>query len=147
MILNIKMDLESRSRSRSPGNRKDRYEEGSKFGNTSPSEKLYLTFLPEDVRNAIIKIDERTLRNVFEQVGVVTRVKITKKDDGFTFAFLDMESVDIAERAIQRFQRYKIGEKMIRVQFARPKPGSDQRGPNNRDNSREKGGFRGDFKK
>ena len=88
------------------------------------------------------------MRDAFEPFGSVNRIKIIKKDDGFTLAFLDMGSVEEAERALQKMNRYKIGDKSIRVQFAREKRQDEKfgGGDRSRDNSREKGNFRNDFR-
>lgn len=90
------------------------------------------------------------MRDAFEPFGAVNRIKIIKKDDGFTLAFVDMGSIEEAERAVQRMNRQKIGDKSIRVQFAREKKQDEKfggGGDRSRDNSRERGNFRNDFRK
>ena len=79
-------------------------------------------------------------------MGTVTRVKIIAKDDGFTMAFLDMSRIEEAERAVQKLQRHKMGDKQIRVQFARERKRHDRNERGSRENTPERG-FRGDFRK
>ena len=59
-----------------------------------------------------------------------------------------MGSVEEAERALHKMNRSKIGEKSIRVQFARDRRQDEKfgGGDRSRDNSREKGNFKNDFR-
>lgn len=42
-----------------------------------------------------------------------------KKEDGFTFAYVNYQNVDEAKNAVEKLNRRRIGEKSIKVAFAR----------------------------
>ena len=44
---------------------------------------------------------------------------LKRKDDGFTFAFINYATVEEAERAISMNHRKKVGSKFISVKFAK----------------------------
>ena len=77
---------------------------------------LILNYLPPDV-------DEEYLKNLFSNLGAVEYVRIirdknTQKSMGYAFAkYFDTEPAD---RAVKEFDGFQIGEKVMRVNYARP---------------------------
>ena len=62
------MDIESRSRSRSPSGRPDRSRD-NKFGDIVPSEKLYVTFLPQDVILTLFRLKSTRSSNCLRKLA------------------------------------------------------------------------------
>jgi nucleolin len=72
------------------------------------------------VRNLSYSVSEADLENLFQQVGNVLSVKIpTDRDTGETkgFGFVEMASVEEAERAIQRLNQSNLGGKEIVIDY------------------------------
>jgi RNA recognition motif-containing protein len=80
------------------------------------SKKLY-------VGNLSYSTNEDELRRMFAEVGVVTSVNvITDRETGRSkgFGFVEMESDDAAQQAIERYNNTEIGGRRIAVNEARP---------------------------
>ena len=94
------------------------------------SKRLFIGNLP-------YTIDEAGLKELFSEVGTVTECTlITDRDSGRSkgFAFVEFDSDEEADKAIEKFNDHEIdGRKMI-VNVARPK---EERGP--RDFGRNRG--------
>ena len=105
------------------------------------------------VGNLSYTTSEEELRTLFAQAGAVTSVALIK--DRFTgeskgFAFVEMESQADAQKAITQFNGFKLGDREIKVNPARPREdrggfgggGSYNRGGSSggRSNSRMGGG-------
>lgn len=83
------------------------------------------------VGNVAWKASEDTLRPLFEEYGPVASIRIaTDKISGRSkgFAFVDMESAEAAQNAIQGLDNKPFMERNLRVSLAQPKP----EGENNR---------------
>jgi cold-inducible RNA-binding protein len=97
--------------------------------------KLYVGNLP-------YSITEEQLSELFAQAGTVNSVKIIKdRDSGYSkgFAFVEMSSPEEAEKAISMFNAYKLGERELRVNQARPR---EERGEGfQRNRRRTSGGY------
>jgi RNA recognition motif-containing protein len=97
--------------------------------------KLYVGNLPYSTT-------EEQLSELFAQAGTVTSVKIVKdRDSGYSkgFAFVEMSSQEEAEKAISMFNAYKIGDRELRVNPARPR---EDRGEGfQRNRRRDSGGY------
>lgn len=79
--------------------------------------KIYVGNLPYDTT-------EDDLRDLFAQAGTVAAVALIKdRDTGRSkgFAFVEMSSQSEAEKAIQTFNGYTLGERPLKVNLARPK--------------------------
>lgn len=77
---------------------------------------LILNYLPPD-------IDEEYLKTLFSRLGAVEYVRIirdkaTQRSMGYAFA--KYFETDPADRAVQEFDGLQIGEKIMRVNYARP---------------------------
>ncbi|MCP4135687.1 MAG: RNA-binding protein [bacterium] len=74
--------------------------------------------------NLSYRMSEESLRELFEEYGEVSSVKIIKdRESGRSrgFGFVEMSSSDEAESAIQQLNGTEIMERNIRVNIARPK--------------------------
>ncbi|MFQ6038732.1 MAG: RNA recognition motif domain-containing protein [Candidatus Aminicenantales bacterium] len=76
--------------------------------------------------NLSYKMTESDLREIFEEHGEVTSVKILK--DNFTgrsrgFGFVEMPNQEEAEKAINSLNGKEVEGRKIRVNVARPKRG------------------------
>jgi RNA recognition motif-containing protein len=79
--------------------------------------KLYVGNLSYDTT-------EEELRTLFTQAGSVSEVALIKDRDTGTskgFAFVTMSSQDDANKAIQQFNGYNMGNRELRVNPARPR--------------------------
>lgn len=79
--------------------------------------KIYVGNLPYDTT-------EDDLRDLFAQAGTVAAVALIKdRDTGRSkgFAFVEMSNQSEAEKAIQTFNGYTLGERPLKVNLARPK--------------------------
>jgi cold-inducible RNA-binding protein len=79
--------------------------------------KLYIGNLPYSTTD-----DE--LRNLFSQAGTVTSATvIMERETGRSkgFAFVEMSNQSEAEKAIQMFNGYSLGNRELRVNIARPR--------------------------
>lgn len=77
---------------------------------------LILNYIPQD-------IDEQYLNDVFSRVGAVEYVKIirdktTQRSMGYAFA--KYYQTDHADRAVKEFDGLQVGDKIMRVNYARP---------------------------
>jgi nucleolin len=73
------------------------------------------------VRN--VTVSEDALQSAFEQVGDVVSVKIpVDRDTGMTrgYAFVEMASVDDAERAIEQLNQVPMGGKSLIIEYQDP---------------------------
>lgn len=89
----------------------------NKKGEKGLMKKLYVGNLPFDA-------NEESLKTLFGECGSVASAKVitdmmTGKSRGF--AFVEMTSDDEATNAIAKFNGYKIGEREIVVNEARPR--------------------------
>jgi RNA recognition motif-containing protein len=76
------------------------------------------------VGNLSYSTSEDDLRSLFTQAGTVTSVALIKdRDTGQSkgFAFIEMSSQAEAEKAIQTFNEYTLGERPLKVNLARPR--------------------------
>ena len=67
---------------------------------------------------------EDELKELFAQAGTVTSVALIKdRDTGQSkgFAFIEMSNQSEAEKAIQMFNGYTLGNRPLKVNLARPK--------------------------
>ena len=67
---------------------------------------------------------EEELRELFGQAGTVASVALIKDRDTGTskgFAFIEMATQAEAQTAINRFNNYKLGERPLTVNMARPR--------------------------
>ena len=85
--------------------------------------KLYVGNLPYST-------DEQQLRDLFEEVGEITSVAIvTDRQTGRSrgFGFVEMETQEAADEAIERLHGYTLDDRDLVVNEARP-PKNDNRG-------------------
>ncbi len=76
------------------------------------------------VGNLSYDTTEDELRELFAQAGTVTAVDLIKdRDTGSSkgFAFVTMESMDDANKAIQQLNGQTLGNRELRVSMARPR--------------------------
>lgn len=81
------------------------------------------------VGNLSYTTTEDELKDLFAQAGAVTSVTLIKdRDTGQSkgFAFVEMNNQSDAEKAIQMFNGQNLGNRALKVNFARPK---EERGP------------------
>ncbi len=79
--------------------------------------KIYVGNLPYNTT-------EDELRNLFSQAGTVASVALIKdRDTGQSkgFAFVEMSNQSEAEKAIQTFNGYSLGNRPLKVNMARPR--------------------------
>jgi RNA recognition motif-containing protein len=88
------------------------------------------------VGNLSYATSEDDLRTLFAQAGtVVSAAVITDRDTGNSkgFGFVEMTSQVDAQKAISMFNAYKMGERALTVNMAKPRePRSDRGGSDNR---------------
>jgi cold-inducible RNA-binding protein len=93
------------------------------------------------VGNLSYDTTEDELRNLFAQAGTVTAVDLIKdRDTGSSkgFAFVTMESMDDANKAIQQINGQSLGNRELRVSMARPR--EERSGGGGYDSNRGGGG-------
>lgn len=76
------------------------------------------------VGNLSYSTTEQELHDLFAQAGAVTSVALIKdRDTGRSkgFAFVEMSNQSEAEKAIQMFNDYTLGNRPLKVNAARPK--------------------------
>src|SRR5438128_6467718 len=83
------------------------------------------------VGNLSFNMDERRLQELFESVGPVDSVNIVR--DQMTgrargFAFVEMQSDESAQTAIQKLNETELDGRKLAVNEARPKPTGDRGG-------------------
>jgi RNA recognition motif-containing protein len=79
--------------------------------------KIYVGNLSYDTK-------EEELKELFAQAGTVSSVALIKdRDSGQSkgFAFVEMSNQSEAEKAIQMFNGYTLGNRPLKVNLARPK--------------------------
>ena len=50
-----------------------------------------------------IKVEEGELVELFSPIGIIEKLKIYEKDDGFTFCIIEFEEANSAQKAIERY--------------------------------------------
>ncbi|KPJ48936.1 MAG: RNA-binding protein [candidate division Zixibacteria bacterium DG_27] len=75
------------------------------------------------VGNLNYQTDEEKLRELFSQHGTVSSVNII---EGRGFGFVEMETVEAAEKAKEALDGSQVDDRSIRVDEARPKRGGDR---------------------
>ena len=83
---------------------------------------------PEQKKNLILnyippEIDEEYLKTLFSKLGAVEYVRIIRDKAtqiSMGYAFAKYFETEPADRAVQEFDGLKIGEKTMRVNYARP---------------------------
>src|SRR5512138_104950 len=76
------------------------------------------------VGNLSYSTSEDEIRSLFAQAGTVTSVALIKdRDTGQSkgFAFVEMSNQSEAEKAIQQFNGYMLGQRPLKVNMARPR--------------------------
>jgi RNA recognition motif-containing protein len=79
--------------------------------------KLYVGNLPYSAT-------EDSLRELFSQAGEVTSVTLIKdRDTGQSkgFGFIEMKNQEAMEAAIKQFNEYKLDERALKVNIAKPR--------------------------
>lgn len=66
-------------------------------------------------------MEDAYVRSLFDEVAPVSKFILKKKPDGFTFAYVHFNSIEDSSSALSALNKRKIGDKSIRVQFARPR--------------------------
>ena len=99
------------------------------------------------VGNLSYAVTEDELREMFAQAGTVTSVAVIKdRDTGQSkgFAFIEFSTQADAQKAINRFNGQKLGERTLTVNLARPKEERSRSGGygNSYNNNRRSGGSR-----
>jgi len=87
------------------------------------------------VGNLSYTTTEVELRNLFAQAGTVANLDMIKDrytGDSKGFAFIEMSTQAEAEKAIQMFNGYSLGNRELRVSMARPREERPQGGFGNR---------------
>ena len=75
------------------------------------------------VGNLNYQTDEEQLRELFSQYGTVSSINII---EGKGFAFVEMETVEAAEKAQEALNGTQVDERTIRVDEAKPKRSGDR---------------------
>jgi RNA recognition motif-containing protein len=75
------------------------------------------------VGNLNYQTDEEQLRELFSQYGTVSSVNII---EGKGFGFVEMETVEAAEKAKEALNGTQVDERTIRVDEAKPKRSGDR---------------------
>jgi RNA recognition motif-containing protein len=99
------------------------------------------------VGNLAYSLEENGLRDMFSEFGTVTSVKIIMdRDSGRSkgFGFVEFESSDQAEAAMNALNGREIEGRTIRVTEARPNDGGGSRGGGGGGGGHRGGGDRGD---
>lgn len=76
------------------------------------------------VRNLAKSTTEDELKNLFEQVGEVTTIRIMKdRSNGESrgFGFLTMSAQSEADKAVSKFNTYHFANNELRVSLAKPR--------------------------
>ena len=96
------------------------------------------------VGNLSYSTSEDDLRTLFAQAGtVVSAAVITDRDTGTSkgFGFVEMTSQVDAQKAISLFNDYKMGERPLTVNIAKPREERSNRGGGGGGNNRYRSGF------
>lgn len=75
------------------------------------------------VGNLSYQTDENRLRELFSQHGTVSSINII---EGKGFGFVEMETVEAAEKAKEALDGTEVDERTIRVDEAKPKRSGDK---------------------
>jgi len=97
------------------------------------------------VGNLSYSTTEEELRELFAQAGNVASVAVIKdRDTGQSkgFGFIEMTTQAEAQTAISKFNSYKMGERALTVNLARPKEERSSGGGGYNNNRRSGGGSR-----
>jgi RNA recognition motif-containing protein len=97
------------------------------------------------VGNLSYSTTEEELRELFAQAGNVASVAVIKdRDTGQSkgFGFIEMTTQAEAQTAISKFNSYKMGERALTVNLARPKEERSSGGGGYNTNRRSGGGSR-----
>jgi RNA recognition motif-containing protein len=97
------------------------------------------------VGNLSYSTTEEELRELFAQAGNVASVAVIKdRDTGQSkgFGFVEMTTQAEAQTAISKFNSYKMGERALTVNLARPKEERSSGGGGYSNNRRSGGGSR-----
>ena len=97
------------------------------------------------VGNLSYSTTEEELRELFAQAGNVASVAVIKdRDTGQSkgFGFVEMTTQAEAQTAISKFNAYKMGERALTVNLARPKEERSSGGGGYSNNRRSGGGSR-----
>jgi RNA recognition motif-containing protein len=97
------------------------------------------------VGNLSYSTTEEELRELFAQAGNVASVAVIKdRDTGQSkgFGFIEMTTQAEAQTAISKFNSYKMGERALTVNLARPKEERSSGGGGYNNNRRSSGGSR-----
>ncbi len=97
------------------------------------------------VGNLSYSTTEEELRELFAQAGNVASVAVIKdRDTGQSkgFGFVEMTTQAEAQTAISKFNSYKMGERALTVNLARPKEERSSGGGGYNNNRRSGGGSR-----
>lgn len=97
------------------------------------------------VGNLSASLSEEELRGLFSQAGTVNSVALIKdRTTGVSrgFAFVEMDSLAGAQKAISMFNAYPMGEKQLEVSFARAREEHGRGGFQNRGRDSRSGGKR-----
>jgi cold-inducible RNA-binding protein len=76
------------------------------------------------VGNLAKTTSENELRNLFSQVGEVTKLSIMKdrvSGESKQYGFLTMSAQSEADRAVSRFDNYLLGQHKLKVILTRPR--------------------------
>ena len=95
------------------------------------------------VGNLSYSTTEEELRELFAQAGNVASVAVIKdRDTGQSkgFGFVEMTTQAEAQTAISKFNSYKMGERALTVNLARPKEERSSGGGGGYSNNRRSGG-------
>jgi len=95
------------------------------------------------VGNLSYSTTEEELRELFAQAGNVASVAVIKdRDTGQSkgFGFVEMTTQAEAQTAISKFNSYKMGERALTVNLARPKEERSSGGGGGYNNNRRSGG-------
>jgi len=95
------------------------------------------------VGNLSYSTTEEELRELFSQAGNVATVAVIKdRDTGQSkgFGFIEMTTQAEAQTAISKFNSYKMGERALTVNLARPKEERSGGGGGYNNNRRSSGG-------
>ncbi len=95
------------------------------------------------VGNLSYSTTDEELRTLFTQAGTVASVTVIKdRDTGRSkgFAFIEMGSQAEAQKAITQFNSYKLGDRTLTVNMARPREERSSYGGGSRGGYNSRGG-------
>ena len=92
------------------------------------------------VGNLSYSTSEEELRTLFTQAGTVASIAVIKDRDSGTskgFGFIEMSSEAEAQKAISMFSEYKLGDRALLVNLAKPRVERSGGGGRGRSNPRQ----------